>query len=78
MKRMAWTFIAALLLAAPAWAGTTIKFYYPVHLTGPLLKEVEAIVAEFHKAKPEIKVEPVWGGTYPENMQKTVAAIQAG
>jgi len=22
-------------------------------------------------------VEPVWGGTYPENMQKTVAAIQA-
>ena len=78
MKRMAWMFIAALLLAAPAWAGTTIKFYYPVHLTGPLVKEVEAIVAEFHKAKPEIKVEPVWGGTYPENMQKTVAAIQAG
>ena len=78
MKRTAWMFIAALLLAAPAWAGTTIKFYYPVHLTGPLVKEVEAIVAEFHKAKPDIKVEPVWGGTYPENMQKTVAAIQAG
>jgi sn-glycerol 3-phosphate transport system substrate-binding protein len=75
---MAWVVVAVLLLAAPAWAGTTIKFYYPVHLTGPLVKEVEAIVAEFHKAKPEIKVEPVWGGTYPENMQKTVAAIQAG
>jgi len=29
MTRMAWMFIAALLLAAPAWAGTTIKFYYP-------------------------------------------------
>ena len=78
MRRMAWVVVAVLLLAAPAWAGTTIKFYYPVHLTGPLVKEVEAIVAEFHKAKPEIKVEPVWGGTYPENMQKTVAAIQAG
>jgi len=69
---------AALLLAAPAWAGTTIKFYYPVHLTGPLVKEVEAVVAEFHKAHPDIKVEPVWGGNYAENMQKTVAALQAG
>lgn len=78
MRRMAWMIIAALLLTAPAWAGTTIKFYYPVHLTGPLVKEVEAIVAEFHKAHPEIRVEPVWGGNYAENMQKTVAALQAG
>jgi sn-glycerol 3-phosphate transport system substrate-binding protein len=78
MKRTAWMVLAVLLLAAPAWAGTTLKFYYPVHLTGPLVKEVEAIVAEFHKAHPEIAVEPVWGGNYPQNMQKTVAAIQAG
>jgi sn-glycerol 3-phosphate transport system substrate-binding protein len=78
MRRMAWMILAVLLLAAPAWAGTTIKLYYPVHLTGPLVKEVEAIVAEFHKVHPEITVEPVWGGNYPENMQKTVAAIQAG
>jgi sn-glycerol 3-phosphate transport system substrate-binding protein len=70
--------IALLLLAAPAWAGTSLKFYYPVHLTGPLVKEVEAIVAEFHKANPDVRVEPVWGGNYAENMQKTVAALQAG
>ena len=78
MKQRVWMVFAALLLAAPAWAGTTIKFYYPVHLTGPLVKEVEAVVAEFHKAHPDIKVEPVWGGNYAENMQKTVAALQAG
>ncbi|MFB3817784.1 MAG: ABC transporter substrate-binding protein [Candidatus Methylomirabilales bacterium] len=70
--------LALLLLAAPAGAGTSLKFYYPVHLTGPLVKEVEAIVAEFHKANPDIRVEPVWGGNYAENMQKTVAALQAG
>ena len=46
MKRMAWMVMAVVLLASPAWAGTAIKFYYPVHLTGPLVKEVEAIVAE--------------------------------
>ena len=79
MKKNAW--ILALLVigvAAPSWAATEIKFYYPVHLTGPLVKEVEAIVADFHKANPGIRVESVWGGTYPENMQKTVAALQAG
>lgn len=70
--------LALLLLAAPTWAETSLKFYYPVHLTGPLVKEVEAIVAEFHKANPDIRVEPVWGGNYAENMQKTVAALQAG
>jgi len=36
------------------------------------------VVAEFHKVQPDIKVEPVWGGNYAENMQKTVAALQAG
>jgi len=70
--------LLVVLAAGPAWAATEIKLYYPVHLTGPLVKEVEAIVADFHKANPSIKVEPVWGGNYAENMQKTVAALQAG
>ena len=79
MKRNAWILaLLAVAVAAPSWAATEIKFYYPVHLTGPLVKEVEAIVADFHKANPGIRVESVWGGTYPENMQKTVAALQAG
>ena len=79
MKRVTWILLALFLLAvAPAWAATEVKFYYPVHLTGPLVKEVEAIVADFHKANPNVRVEPVWGGNYPENMQKTVAALQAG
>ena len=66
------------LTAGPAWAATEIKFYYPVHLTGPLVKEIEAIVGDFHKANPNVRVEPVWGGNYWQNMQKTVAALQAG
>ncbi|HEX7549948.1 MAG TPA: ABC transporter substrate-binding protein [Candidatus Methylomirabilis sp.] len=79
MRRHAWVLVALfVLVVAPAWAATEIKLYYPVHLTGPLVKEVEAIVADFHKANPNIKVEPVWGGNYAENMQKTVAALQAG
>jgi len=79
MRRSSW--ILALLwavVALPAWAATEIKFYYPVHLTGPLVKEIEAYVADFHKAHPGIRVEPVWGGNYWQNMQKTVAALQAG
>ncbi len=79
MRGKAWFLVLLLVAAAaPAWAATEIKFYYPVHLTGPLVKEVEAIVADFHKANPNIRVEPVWGGNYWQNMQKTVAALQAG
>lgn len=67
-----------LLATTPVWAVTTIKLYYPVHLTGPLVKVIEAIVKDFQKEHPDIKVEPVWGGNYWQNMQKTMAALQAG
>ncbi|MBI3087089.1 MAG: extracellular solute-binding protein, partial [candidate division NC10 bacterium] len=79
MKSRAWILVMLLAVTAvPVWAATEIKFYYPVHLTGPLVKEIEAYVADFHKAHPGIRVEPVWGGNYWQNMQKTVAALQAG
>ncbi len=60
MRKSAGIFVVLLVaLAAPSWAATDIKLYYPVHLTGPLVKEVEAIVADFHKANPTIHVDPV-------------------
>ncbi|MBI2916571.1 MAG: ABC transporter substrate-binding protein, partial [Chloroflexi bacterium] len=65
MKSRAWILVMLLAVTAvPVWAATEIKFYYPVHLTGPLVKEIEAYVADFHKAHPGIRVEPVWGGNY--------------
>ena len=67
-----------LLVTTPVWAATTIKLYYPVHLTGPLVKEIEAIVKDFQQQHSDIRVEPVWGGNYWQNMQKTMAALQAG
>ncbi|MGH7320413.1 MAG: ABC transporter substrate-binding protein [Candidatus Rokuibacteriota bacterium] len=80
MRRTIRSLALVVLLAAtaPVEAATEIKFYYPVHLTGPLVKEIEAIVADFHKAHPGVRVEPVWGGNYWQNMQKTVQALQAG
>lgn len=78
MTRRVGLLVALLTLVAGPAAATDIKFYYPVHLTGPLAKEVEAIVSDFHKMQGNVRVEPVWGGNYWENMQKTVAALQAG
>ncbi len=72
------TMMVSLMVITPAWAATTIKLYYPVHLAGPLVKEVEAIVKDFQKENPDIRVEPVWGGNYWQNMQKTMGALQAG
>ncbi len=59
-------------------AAVELKFYYPVHLTGPLAKVIEGMVNDFNKQHPNIRVEPVWGGNYWQNMQKTVAALQSG
>ncbi len=70
--------ILSLVIITPVWAVTTIKLYYPVHLTGPLVKEIEAIVKDFQQENPDIRVEPVWGGNYWQNMQKTMGALQAG
>ena len=70
--------IFSLVIITPVWAATTIKLYYPVHLTGPLVKEIEAIVKDFQQENPDIRVEPVWGGNYWQNMQKTMGALQAG
>ncbi len=51
-------------LRAAGLGGLGVGLYA---LSGPsLVKEVEAIVADFHKANPGIRVEPVWGGNTKE------------
>ncbi|BDG25341.1 ABC transporter substrate-binding protein [Thermus thermophilus] len=57
---------------------TTITFYYPVGVAGPLARFIEAYVADFEKANPDIEVKTVFGGNYEENQAKVVAAIKAG
>ena len=73
---------ATLPLAAPAIAqaqGTTeIEFYFPVAVGGPITRIIDGYVADFMKENPDIKVKPVYAGSYVDTLTKAVTATKAG
>lgn len=76
MKR--WMMLAAVILGLALGQKTQITFYYPVGVSGPLARFIEAYVADFEKANPTISVNTVFGGNYQENQAKVLAAIKGG
>jgi sn-glycerol 3-phosphate transport system substrate-binding protein len=57
---------------------TTITFYFPVGVAGPLARYIESYIHEFEEQNPSIKVETIFGGDYNQNQAKVLAAIKAG
>ncbi|MGO8866719.1 MAG: ABC transporter substrate-binding protein [Alphaproteobacteria bacterium] len=77
--------LAALALAsAAAWAPaaaraeTTLQFYYPVAVGGPITKIIDGMVADFERANPAIKVKPIYAGSYQDTIAKVLTAIKGG
>ncbi|MDQ2928414.1 MAG: ABC transporter substrate-binding protein, partial [Pseudomonadota bacterium] len=70
MKRILLNALAAAALGAalPALAQkiTEINFYYPVAVGGPVTKTIDQMATEFGKENPDVKVNPVYSGTYQE------------
>src|SRR5689334_6795501 len=66
------------LVGHVAAAPVEITFYYPVAIGGSATKIVDDLVAEFEKANPDIKVKPVYAGTYQESIGKALTAAKAG
>lgn len=54
----------------------TLQMFYPVQVGGPLTKLVEKIADDFHKANPNIIVEPIYTGNYDDTVVKIQTAIQ--
>lgn len=77
-------FLAAAAAAAvagwsPAQAQTTeISFFYPVAVGGPIAKAIDGFAADFMKANPGIKVNPIYAGTYQETIVKALTADKSG
>ncbi len=82
MKRALLTVLATAALAAalPAAAQkvTEINFYYPVAVGGPVTKTIDTMAAEFGKENPDIKVNPIYSGTYQESIVKVLTATKSG
>ena len=62
----------------PARAQTQINFYYPVAVGGPMTKIVDAMVADFEKANPGIKVKAIYSGSYQDTITKMLTALKGG
>ena len=70
----------AATIGRPAIAqGTTeIPFYYPVAVGGPITKLIDKMAADFQKENPNIKVNPIYSGTYQETLVKLITAHKSG
>ncbi|TBL68271.1 ABC transporter substrate-binding protein [Paenibacillus thalictri] len=53
-----------------------LSFYYPVHVGGPLTPTIEGMAEQFMKEYPDIRVKPVYTGSYDDTKVKVQAAVQ--
>jgi len=74
--------VAALTFAVgflePARAETQISFYYPVAVGGAVTKIVDAMVTDFEKANPDVKVKAIYSGGYQDTITKILTALKGG
>ena len=70
--------IAGGLAGGAAQAETTLQFYFPVAVGGPITKIIDGMVADFEKANPAIKVKPIYAGSYQDTITKVLTAIKGG
>jgi len=80
LKRMLGTAIVAggLAVGTAARAETTLQFYFPVAVGGPITKIIDGMVAEFEKAHPTIKVRSIYAGSYSDTLTKALTALKGG
>lgn len=70
--------LAAGFAGLPANAQQTkLTFYFPVAVGGPITKLIDTMAADFEKANPAIKVEPVYTGSYQDTIAKTLTALKS-
>src|SRR5579864_4312150 len=70
--------VALVPLRVGAQAPVSLKFYYPVGVSGPLNKLMTEMVNDFNSGHPGIRVEPVFAGNYVETMAKAMTAVLGG
>jgi sn-glycerol 3-phosphate transport system substrate-binding protein len=72
---------AGVAIASPAiaqGAPVEVSFFYPIAVGGPITKIIDGYVAEFEKANPDVKVRPIYAGTYQESIAKAITAHKSG
>lgn len=61
-----------------ASSNVSLNFYYPVSVGGPLTKIIDQLCADFTKDHPNIKVNPVYTGSYADTRTKVQTGLKSG
>jgi sn-glycerol 3-phosphate transport system substrate-binding protein len=61
-----------------AQGAAEISFFYPVAVGGPITKLIDGYAADFQKENPNVKVNPIYAGTYQETIVKALTAHRSG
>jgi sn-glycerol 3-phosphate transport system substrate-binding protein len=83
-RRCASFLLAAMVFAvlipwpAGAQAGVTLRYYYPVGVSGPLNKLMTEMVRDFNASHPGITIDPIFAGNYVDAMAKAMTGVMGG
>ncbi|MFA7666918.1 MAG: ABC transporter substrate-binding protein, partial [Burkholderiaceae bacterium] len=72
------TTLAGALPGAQAQQPVELDFYYPVAVGGPVTKIIDQMAADFEKENPDIRIKPIYSGTYQESIVKALTAHKSG
>ena len=65
-------------LASAAHAQTEVVFNFPVAVGGPITAIIDDYAARFSAENPDIKVTPVYTGSYQDTIARTLTQIRGG
>lgn len=74
---------AAATLAAPAVvraqnAPMEIQFFFPIAVAGPVTHIIDGYARDFEKLHKDIRIKPVYAGSYDDTIAKAITAFKAG
>lgn len=70
-------------LAAPAIvraqnAPLEIQFFFPIAVAGPITKIIDGYARDFEALHPDIRIKPVYAGSYDDTIAKAITAFKGG
>lgn len=53
-----------------------LEFYFPVAVGGPITQIIDNLAKDFEKENENIKIKPIYGGSYQDTVTKVMTAVQ--
>jgi len=71
------------VLAAPSIvraqnAPLEIQFFFPIAVAGPITRIIDGYAQDFEKLHPDIRIKPVYAGSYDDTIAKAITAFKGG